>query len=161
MLPHSESKNNSHHPSAPSLFDVQSSSDFPVQQLPSLYYAPPISYVPETTPVNLEELKKEVTDEIGRYHSWWKLRLFGHHHGDRAVMVKEAIQYAESVEEIGNILQNQQDLFSKKNLTTECKLSGRYRLFKHLKNKEKGGYSAAIDKALEVYNRKKPNSSSS
>jgi hypothetical protein len=79
--------------------------------------------------------------------------LFGHHHRARAATVSNELSSSISENAIRDILQNQYDLFYRPAQVQSISwLDARYSLFTNLRNTNKGGYSSAIDQAVDKYN---------
>ncbi|MGC1181349.1 J domain-containing protein [Legionella sp.] len=70
-----------------------------------------------TKPMNTDDLikiKQEVCSFLNHYTAWWKLSFFGHHHEVRAKQIIKTINKANSLAQIGLIIENQLALFENK-----------------------------------------------
>jgi hypothetical protein len=101
----------------------------------------------------LSHLKADVQKCLATYTSYWKLSWFGHHHNQRALEVKVAINNCRSLADIRSVLLNQKDIIEGKE--TPCAsplLAERWSSTKFLVNKkinyQSSGFYQAVTAAL-------------
>ncbi|KTC98825.1 molecular chaperone DnaJ [Legionella geestiana] len=75
----------------------------------------------------LSTARQQICDALREYTSWWKLSLFGHHHDARARHVIQTIQRADTLAQIGLIIENQLALME--NQVNEPMFMAKNRLF--------------------------------
>lgn len=95
--------------------------------------------------LELARQKKAVIDKLDNYISWWKplasalfraltfitlgwvYKNYGHHHNNRAIAVKEAIDSCLDTRDISNILKNQKDILENKVVNTDVQTVEKYK----------------------------------
>lgn len=116
---------------------------------------------------SLINMKQEVSNLLKKYCSRWKLSIFGHHHEKRAQSMLRAIEQANSLMQVGLIIEKQLDLMQNRKtnyddfvskvlgrfIRSDKKVRWHYYIPKHLsilKNKHGSGYYHALNSAMNV-----------
>lgn len=104
----------------------------------------------------LQSYKDNINQVFNKYISWWKFSWFGHHHDERARVVKARIQGSQNVEEIKAILTGQIMIMRDESgpLPTTSWQDSRWNDRNALKNiptnPGTSGYCKVLDEALKI-----------